>query len=164
MYQYVFICRNSASNQHISSSDRLTIYFHAVLSKHFKFKPEEDYIFIRAGSHIGNWEKDLVELSVTRLVKIFRARYVLFIGETSYLNNDLIFRDLGEHGFLVEGKFVCKKTDAASVSIPYKYVVYKAKKQKKYELHYEYIYKLDSDETTNRCLFVKSHLLSDEGR
>ncbi|XP_016095221.1 E3 ubiquitin-protein ligase rnf213-alpha-like isoform X1 [Sinocyclocheilus grahami] len=128
--------RNPASNQHISSSDKLTIYFHAVLSKHFKFKPEEDYIFIRAGSHIGNWEKDLIELFVTR--------------------------DLGEHGFLVEGKFVCKRADAASVSIPYKYVVYKAKKQK-YELHYEYIYKLDSDETTNRCLFVKSHLLNDEG-
>ncbi|KAL1277475.1 hypothetical protein QQF64_024148 [Cirrhinus molitorella] len=128
--------RNPASNQHISSSDKLTIYFHAVLSKDFKFKPEEDYVFIRAGSHIGSWEKDLVELCVTR--------------------------NLGEHGFLVEGKFVCKKTDAESVSIPYKYVVYKAKKQK-YELHYEYIYKLDSDETTNRCLFVKSHLLNDEG-
>ncbi|XP_073689267.1 E3 ubiquitin-protein ligase rnf213-alpha [Garra rufa] len=129
--------RNPASNQHISSSDKLTIYFHAVLSKDFKFKPEEDYVFIRAGSHIGNWEKDLVELFVTR--------------------------DLGEHGFLVEGKFVCKKTDAESVSIPYKYVVYKKAKKQKYELRYEYIYKLDSNETTNRCLFVKSHLLNDQG-
>lgn len=50
------------------------------------------------------------------------------------------------------------------MSIPYKYVVYKAKKRQKYELHYEYIYKLDSNETTNRCLFVKPHLLNDEGR
>ncbi|RXN29564.1 E3 ubiquitin-protein ligase RNF213-alpha-like protein [Labeo rohita] len=126
--------RSLASAQHISSSDRLTIYFHAVLSKDFKFNLEEDLIFIRAGGCLGDWEKNLVELSVSR--------------------------DLGEHGFLVEGKFICKKTSAEAVSIPYKYVVYKAKKQT-YE--YEYIYKLDSNETTNRCLFVKTHLLNDEG-
>ncbi|XP_051570261.1 E3 ubiquitin-protein ligase rnf213-alpha isoform X1 [Myxocyprinus asiaticus] len=127
---------NPISSQHINSSDRLTIYFHAVLSKDFKFNPKEDRIFIRAGDHIGDWTKDLFELSVSRA--------------------------LGEHGFLVEGNFVCKKKDAESVSIPYKYVVYKAKKQK-YELQYEYIYKLDTNETTNRCLFVKPHLLNNEG-
>ncbi|KAL1265130.1 hypothetical protein QQF64_003157, partial [Cirrhinus molitorella] len=126
--------RNPASAQHISSSDRLTIYFHAVLSKDFKFNLEEDLIFIRAGGCLGDWENNLVDLFVSR--------------------------DLGEHGFLVEGKFICKKTSAEAVSIPYKYVVYKAKKQK-YE--YEYIYKLDSNETTNRCLFVKPRLLNDEG-
>jgi len=70
------------------------------------------------------------------------------------------FRDLEEHGFLVEGKFVCKKASVETVSIPYKYVVYREKKQK-YE--YEYIYKLDSKETTNRCLFVKPRFLNDEG-
>lgn len=64
------------------------------------------------------------------------------------------------HGFLVEGKYVCRKTSAGAVSIPYKYVVFKAKKEK-YE--YEHIYKLDSKETTNRCLFVKPGLLNDEG-
>lgn len=68
-------------------------------------------------------------------------------------------RDLDVHGFLVEGKLVCKKTGAGP--IPYKYVVYKAKKEK-YE--FEYIYKLDSKETTNRCLVVKPHLLNTEGR
>lgn len=47
------------------------------------------------------------------------------------------------------------------MSIPYKYVIYKEKKQK-YE--YEYIYKLDAKETTNRCLFVKPALLNKEGR
>ncbi|XP_043106269.1 E3 ubiquitin-protein ligase rnf213-alpha-like isoform X2 [Puntigrus tetrazona] len=126
--------RNPTSAQYIGSSDRLIIYFHAVLSKDFKFNLEEDLIFIRAGGCLGDWENDLVELSVSR--------------------------DLGEHGFLVEGKFACKKTSAEAVSIPYKYVVYKAKKQK-YE--FEYIYKLDSNETTNRCLFVKPRLLNDEG-
>ena len=28
---------------------------------------------------------------------------------------------------------------------------------------FEYIYKLDSKETPNRCLFVKLHLLNEEG-
>ncbi|XP_073713018.1 E3 ubiquitin-protein ligase rnf213-alpha-like [Misgurnus anguillicaudatus] len=125
---------NPASVYHISSRDRLAIYFHAVLSKDFKFEPEHDRIFMRAGDHIGDWESNLVELSVSR--------------------------NLGEHGFLVEGKFVCKRAEAESMSIPYKYVVHKGKKEK-YE--YEYIYKLDSNETTNRCLFVKPHLLNDEG-
>ncbi|XP_026120794.1 E3 ubiquitin-protein ligase rnf213-alpha-like [Carassius auratus] len=128
--------RNPASDQQISPSDRLTICFHAVLSKDFNFIPNKDFIFVRAGDQIGGWGKNLVELHVS--------------GK------------LGEHGLLVEGKYVCKKTDAEAISIPYKYVVYKEKNQK-YELDYEYIYKLDSKETTNRCLFVKSHLLNSEG-
>ncbi|KAG7242861.1 hypothetical protein INR49_018116 [Caranx melampygus] len=120
-------------NQTIAARDRLTIYFHAVLSKDFKFEPNEDRIFIRAGSHIGSWEEDLVELDVTR--------------------------NLGEHGFLVVGRVTTNKTDAIAVSIPYKYVVYKSKKDT-YE--YEFIYKLDSTHhTTNRCLFVKPHLSKD---
>lgn len=61
-------CRNPASIQHLSSGDRLTIYFHAVLSKDFKFEPELDRVFMRAGDHIGNWKDDLVELFVSRLV------------------------------------------------------------------------------------------------
>ena len=49
------------------------------------------------------------------------------------------------------------KNKAASRSIPYKYVVYRRKKEK-YE--FEFIYKMDS-KTTNRCLFVKSGLLNE---
>ncbi|XP_075942052.1 E3 ubiquitin-protein ligase rnf213-alpha-like isoform X1 [Anarhichas minor] len=122
-------------NNNIAARDRLTIYFHAVLSKDFKFVPNEDRIFIRAGHSIGKWDHDAVELSVTR--------------------------DLGDHGFLVEGSLQTSKRDAESVSIPYKYVVYKHKKQ--YE--YEYIYKMDStyQTTTNRCLFVKPLLVNDDG-
>lgn len=53
------------------------------------------------------------------------------------------------------------KTKAVSVSIPYKYVVYKGKKRK-YE--YEFIYKENkTDQHTNRCLFVKPQLIN-EGR
>ncbi|XP_059403390.1 E3 ubiquitin-protein ligase rnf213-alpha-like [Carassius carassius] len=126
--------RSPASNQQISSSDRLTIHFHAVVLKDFKFKPEKHRIFIRAGSRIGSWDDNLAELHVSR--------------------------NLGENGFFVEGKCECKKTDAVSVSIPYKYVVYKPKKDK---LCYEYIYNPASKEITNRCLFVKPHLLTNEG-
>lgn len=46
------------------------------------------------------------------------------------------------------------------ISIPYKYIVYKAKKGK-YE--YEFIYKQDSKDITNRCLFVKETLLDSNG-
>lgn len=71
-----------------------------------------------------------------------------------------LYRDLGEHGFLVEGSLITSKSNA-TMSIPYKYLVYKHKKQK-YE--FEYIYNLDSNyPTTNRCLFVNSHLLNEEG-
>uniref|UniRef100_A0A3Q3GL01 Uncharacterized protein n=1 Tax=Labrus bergylta TaxID=56723 RepID=A0A3Q3GL01_9LABR len=117
-------------NNTIAASDRLTIYFHAVLSKDFKFDPDEDRVFIRAGCGIGTWNENAVE-------------------------------DLGEHGFLVQGSLTTKKKDVESESIPYKYVVYKHKKVK-YE--YEFIYKLDStQQTVNRCLFVKPHILTEKG-
>uniref|UniRef100_A0A3P9C4G5 CBM20 domain-containing protein n=1 Tax=Maylandia zebra TaxID=106582 RepID=A0A3P9C4G5_9CICH len=125
---------NVAANAKQSKENTLTIYFHAVLSKDFGFDPEEDLIFIRAGSCIGKWEDNAAELFVTR--------------------------DLGEHGFLVEGSLPASKKEAVSASIPYKYVVYRNKKET-YE--YEYIYKMDSTHTTNRCLFVKEHLINDDG-
>ncbi|XP_023265809.1 E3 ubiquitin-protein ligase RNF213 [Seriola lalandi dorsalis] len=122
-------------NQTITARNRLTIYFHAILSKDFKFDPKEDRVFIRAGSHIGSWDEDATELFVTG--------------------------DHGDHGFLIEGSLMTIKNQAVSESIPYKYVVYNRKKDK-YE--YEFIYKLDSaHQTTNRCLFVKSHLLNEDG-
>lgn len=70
-------------------------------------------------------------------------------------------RELVEHGFLVQGSLLACKNEATSVSIPYKYVVYKAKKNK-YE--FEFIYKLDSADITNRCLFVKPALLDPNGK
>uniref|UniRef100_A0A8C7Y3G1 RING-type E3 ubiquitin transferase n=1 Tax=Oryzias sinensis TaxID=183150 RepID=A0A8C7Y3G1_9TELE len=98
--------------------ERVTIYFHAILSKDFKFDPEKDRIFIKAGH-------------------------------------------FKEHGFLVTGSVQAKKSDVVSESIPYKYVVYRHKKQ---EYEYEFIYKLDSSRFhTNRCLFVKPQLLTADG-
>ncbi|XP_014912893.1 E3 ubiquitin-protein ligase RNF213 isoform X2 [Poecilia latipinna] len=123
-------------NKNVVTRDRLTIYFHAVLSKDFKFNPDEDRIFIRAGKPIANsWNDNVAELEVTR--------------------------DLGEHGFLVEGCLITSKDKTVSESIAYKYVVYKNKKGI-YE--FEYIYKLDSTHHhTNRCLFVNKHLITDDG-
>lgn len=88
-------------------------------------------------------------------------RYVNINVLFKYLNQfSFPRRDLGEHGFLVEGSLLTCKSETTSVSIPYKYVVYKSK-MKTYE--YEFIYKQDSAGITNRCLFVKSGLLNDSG-
>lgn len=59
-------CRIPTSTQQLTSNERLTIYFHAILSKDFKFDPSEDRIFIRAGLQIGDWDNNLLELFVTR--------------------------------------------------------------------------------------------------
>ena len=63
---YLFLLFRLTRNTTIAARDRLTIYFHAVLSKHFKFDPSKDRIFIRAGCIIGKWQEDTVELFVTR--------------------------------------------------------------------------------------------------
>lgn len=55
---------------------------------------------------------------------------------------------------------ITSKREAESESIPYKYVVYNRKKQ---DYVYEYIYKLDTEVLTNRCLFVKPRLLNSDG-
>ncbi|XP_028310203.1 E3 ubiquitin-protein ligase rnf213-alpha [Gouania willdenowi] len=116
----------------IPAKDRLTIYFHAILSKHFKFDPKKDQIVIRAGSCLGNWKENTAELHLQK--------------------------DLGEHGFLVEGCLVTTKQEAMSRSIPYKYVVCREKK-----VAFEFIYKKSSNTHINRCLFVKPHLINDSG-
>lgn len=63
---YLFLLFRPTRNKTIAARDRLTIYFHAVLSNDFKFDPKEDHIFIRAGSRIGAWKENAVELFVTR--------------------------------------------------------------------------------------------------
>lgn len=72
----LFLLFRITRNNTIAARDRLTIYFHAVLSKDFKFDPKEDRVFIRAGSRIGKWEENTVELSATRY---------LFLNELSEL-------------------------------------------------------------------------------
>ncbi|XP_059932798.1 E3 ubiquitin-protein ligase rnf213-alpha-like isoform X3 [Gadus macrocephalus] len=125
--------RINNANPTVAARDRLTIFFHAVLSKDFELE-KGDQIFIRAGNHIGTWNENLVEVFTTN--------------------------GIGKHGFLVEGTFETTKETILNNSIPYKYVVYKAKKK---EYEFEHIYKLHTKHVTNRCLFVKSGLLNEEG-
>lgn len=63
---FIFPPFRLTSNQNIAAHDRLTIYFHAVLSKDFKFNPKEDRIFIEAGRILGKWGSMVVELYVSR--------------------------------------------------------------------------------------------------
>ncbi|MGH0119424.1 UNVERIFIED_CONTAM: hypothetical protein FKN15_024167 [Acipenser sinensis] len=120
--------------QQVPVGARLTIYFHAIVSKDFKLDPNKDKVFLRAGDPIGSWNTNSVEMFISR--------------------------DLGIHGFLVEGQLTTSKQKACAVSIPYKYVVCR---EKTAALEYEYIYKFDSAEVVNRCLFIKNQLLSEGG-
>ncbi|XP_061604346.1 E3 ubiquitin-protein ligase rnf213-alpha isoform X4 [Phyllopteryx taeniolatus] len=121
-------------SRNIASQNRLTVYFHAILSNDFKFDCNEDSIFINAGPPLSEWKFHALQLNVTR--------------------------DLSEHGFLVEGSLETNK-EMMSVSIPYKYVVFK-KAKKNYK--FEYIYKQDCDQAkTSRCLFVEPRLLIENG-
>lgn len=74
---FLFLVFRPTRNTTIAARDRLTIYFHAILSKDFKFDPSEDRIFIRAGSCIGNWDEDTVELSVSRYLLLFKCQLCL---------------------------------------------------------------------------------------
>ncbi|XP_058848399.1 E3 ubiquitin-protein ligase rnf213-alpha-like isoform X1 [Acipenser ruthenus] len=120
--------------QQVPVGARLTIYFHAIVSKDFKLDPNKDKVFLRAGDPIGSWNTNLVEMFISR--------------------------DLGIHGFLVEGQLITSKQKACAVSIPYKYVVCR---EKTADLEFEHIYKFDSAKVVNRCLFIKRQLLSEGG-
>lgn len=88
--------------------------------------------------------------------------WVHFVVLFKYLNQfSFPRRDLGEHGSLVEGSLQSYKDKTTSVSIPYKYAVYKPKKKK---LEYEFIYKQDYAGITNRCMFVKPALVDPNGK
>ena len=64
---HIYICfHRPTQRKAIAACDRLTIYFHAVLSKDFKFDPKKDRIFIRAGPPIGSWNDNTAELCASR--------------------------------------------------------------------------------------------------
>lgn len=44
------------------------MYFHAIISKHFKFNPNHDRVFIRGGEEFGNpkWSRDVCEMCYTK--------------------------------------------------------------------------------------------------
>nr|XP_046223994.1 E3 ubiquitin-protein ligase rnf213-alpha [Oncorhynchus gorbuscha] len=119
--------RTDAGKMQVSARERLQIYFHAILSMDFNLDQNEDRLFVWAGEETGSWESNAVELTVTK--------------------------ELGVHGFLVEGILV---TDQAA-SIPYQYIVYSSKKAT-----YEYEYIDSTHRAGRRSLSVNTKLLDEE--
>ncbi|XP_066836382.1 E3 ubiquitin-protein ligase RNF213 isoform X3 [Anser cygnoides] len=82
----------------VNQSERITVYFHAVLSKDFKLNPETHKVFIKAQGIPGyaDWKDNICELNCTK--------------------------QLGEHGYLIEGCVALAK-ESLNKCIPYKYWV-----------------------------------------
>uniref|UniRef100_A0A8C9DCK3 E3 ubiquitin-protein ligase RNF213 n=1 Tax=Panthera leo TaxID=9689 RepID=A0A8C9DCK3_PANLE len=114
------------------SSEGVTLYFHAIVSKHFGFDPDLHKVFIRGGEEFGKpkWTRNVCEMHHTK--------------------------DLRENGSLVEGSATLSKQHLDK-PIPYKYVIMRGKGQ----VEYEFIYKRQQKEGefVNRCLHVRSELL-----
>ncbi|XP_068511209.1 E3 ubiquitin-protein ligase RNF213 [Anas acuta] len=115
----------------VKQSGYVTVYFHAVLSKDFKLNPETHKVFIKAQGVPGyiDWKENVCELSCTK--------------------------QLGEHGYLIEGCVALAK-ESMNKCIPYKYWVSCG------EEHYEFIYKDPEPgfDFVNRCLYINSALIS----
>uniref|UniRef100_A0A8C3WNK0 Ring finger protein 213 n=1 Tax=Catagonus wagneri TaxID=51154 RepID=A0A8C3WNK0_9CETA len=115
-----------------SSVEGITVYFHAIISKHFEFDPSQHQVFVRGGEEFGKprWHRNVCEMYFTK--------------------------DLHEHGSLVEGSAIISRRHLDR-PIPYKYVLSRGKGP----VEYEFIYKRQQKEGehVNRCLQVKSSLL-----
>ncbi|XP_047563764.1 E3 ubiquitin-protein ligase RNF213 isoform X1 [Lutra lutra] len=114
----------------LSLQERITVFFHAIISKDVGFDPNVHKVFVKGGEEFGKpkWNLNVCEMHCTK--------------------------DLYENGFLVEGSAVLSR-QYLNKAIPYKYVVAHGK-----NIDYEYIYKpQQSNEHVNRCLQVKAELL-----
>ncbi|XP_034881723.1 E3 ubiquitin-protein ligase RNF213 isoform X2 [Mirounga leonina] len=115
----------------LSQQERITVYFHAIISKDVSFDPSLHKVFVRGGEEFGKpkWSLKVCEMHCTK--------------------------DLHENGFLVEGSAVLSRQHL-NKPIPYKYVITRSKGH----VEYEYIYKRQqSGEHVNRCLQVVAALL-----
>uniref|UniRef100_G3T892 Ring finger protein 213 n=1 Tax=Loxodonta africana TaxID=9785 RepID=G3T892_LOXAF len=114
----------------LSPGEGITVCFHAIVSKHFSFNPNQHRVFIRGGEEFGKpkWNRVVCEMSYTK--------------------------DLGEHGSLIEGTAFISKQNLDK-PIPYKYVIACNKEQ--YEFIYKPQQK--EGEHVNRCLHIRSSLL-----
>ncbi|XP_008588585.1 PREDICTED: E3 ubiquitin-protein ligase RNF213, partial [Galeopterus variegatus] len=113
-----------------SPSEGVTVCFHAIVSRHFAFNPDQHKVFVRGGEELGRpkWS-NACELCYTK--------------------------DLHDHGSLVEGSLVISKK-YLDRSIPYKYVIQRDKGSAEYEFIYR---RPQKGEYVNRCLCIKSSLL-----
>ncbi|XP_025892633.1 E3 ubiquitin-protein ligase RNF213 [Nothoprocta perdicaria] len=117
-----------------SASQRgdVTVYFHALLSKDFKFNPDDHKVFVRAGGISGyeDWKENICEMTCTKYLE--------------------------EHGYLIEGCVTLKKENKDK-HIPYKYWI--KSNEGKYEFIYK---KSLTNQVVNRCLFIRSSLVHAE--
>uniref|UniRef100_A0A673V8K9 E3 ubiquitin-protein ligase RNF213 n=1 Tax=Suricata suricatta TaxID=37032 RepID=A0A673V8K9_SURSU len=115
-----------------SLQDGVTLYFHAIISKHFGFDPTAHKVVVRGGEELGKpkWSRNICEMHLTQ--------------------------DLQENGSLVEGSATLARQHLDK-PIPYKYVLLRGKGQ----VEYEFIYKRQQKEGefVNRCLHVRPELL-----
>ncbi|KAM7069332.1 E3 ubiquitin-protein ligase RNF213 isoform 2-T4 [Molossus nigricans] len=120
----------------LSPQEGVTVYFHAIISKDFNFDPSKHRMFVWGGEELGKpkWKRNVCEMFTTK--------------------------QLDGHGLLIEGSTVISKQHLDR-PIPYKYVVELGKDT----VQYEFIYKRQERENVhvNRCLHVKSKLLSSRG-
>uniref|UniRef100_A0A673VDP0 Ring finger protein 213 n=1 Tax=Suricata suricatta TaxID=37032 RepID=A0A673VDP0_SURSU len=120
------------SSSPASLQDGVTLYFHAIISKHFGFDPTAHKVVVRGGEELGKpkWSRNICEMHLTQ--------------------------DLQENGSLVEGSATLARQHLDK-PIPYKYVLLRGKGQ----VEYEFIYKRQQKEGefVNRCLHVRPELL-----
>ncbi|XP_078081837.1 E3 ubiquitin-protein ligase rnf213-beta [Mustelus asterias] len=129
--------KDSANKSSIQSlnilkhEEAIVVYFHALLSKDFKFNPESDVVVVRG---LGNdWNTDMLKMNVTENLK--------------------------EHGYLVNGHLRIHKSFVGK-NLAYKYAVHKMHGGKlEYEMIYKW--DSPDDCPTNRCLFVKPGLVNE---
>uniref|UniRef100_A0A8C6FXL0 E3 ubiquitin-protein ligase RNF213 n=1 Tax=Moschus moschiferus TaxID=68415 RepID=A0A8C6FXL0_MOSMO len=116
----------------LSSTEEIMVYFHAIISKHFGFNPDQHKVYVRGGKELGKpaWFHNVCEMHYSK--------------------------DLHENGSLIEGSTTISKQHVDK-PIPYKYVICRGKNP----VEYEFIYKEQpkKGEYVNRCLRVKSSLL-----
>uniref|UniRef100_A0A673VKG4 E3 ubiquitin-protein ligase RNF213 n=1 Tax=Suricata suricatta TaxID=37032 RepID=A0A673VKG4_SURSU len=124
--------RAGAGDVKPSLQDGVTLYFHAIISKHFGFDPTAHKVVVRGGEELGKpkWSRNICEMHLTQ--------------------------DLQENGSLVEGSATLARQHLDK-PIPYKYVLLRGKGQ----VEYEFIYKRQQKEGefVNRCLHVRPELL-----
>ncbi|KAB0366946.1 hypothetical protein FD755_020270, partial [Muntiacus reevesi] len=115
----------------LSSTEGIMVYFHAIISKHFGFNPDQHKVYVRGGKEFGKpaWSHNVCEMHYSK--------------------------DLHENGSLIEGSTTISKQHV-NKPIPYKYFICRGRSSE-----YEFIYKEPSKkgEHVNRCLRVKSFLL-----
>uniref|UniRef100_A0A803YCM8 RING-type E3 ubiquitin transferase n=1 Tax=Meleagris gallopavo TaxID=9103 RepID=A0A803YCM8_MELGA len=112
----------------------VTVYFHAILSKDFKLNPDIDKVFVKAGGFFGE---------VCRPADVSPVLCCVFV----------LFRHLNEHGYLIEG-YTMLPMKNVDKHIPYKYWVSCG------EGEFEVIYKKETVDIVNRCLYVNSEFVN----